>query len=121
MVCLSGNGRTDHIYNRKGLYPIFLRFPESGQTVRRLSGLAHYDHQPIFIQKRFSVTEFGSHIHTDRDLCQILHHILSHHPHMIRRAAGHNINLGYGADLFFCQPHLRQIQTAVFQNRIQGI
>ena len=77
-----------------------LRLPERRKAVRRLPGLAYDDHKRIRCKQHSPVTELRRKLHADRDLGQLLDHILGRNTNMICGTTGNNIDLLQLLDLY---------------------
>ena len=121
LVCLTGNAASDYIYNCKCSKSFVFRHTHSCQCICCLSGLADHDHQSILHQRHLSITELRCKLYTNRNLCQLLNHILRLNSYMPCRTTRHNINLAVLLDLFLCNINIRKIDHSVFYNRIQCI
>ena len=121
VVCFSGNGGANHIYDGKGTDTHAFGLTKSRQGVCGLAGLTDKDNQSLFVQQQGPIAEFGRQLHTDRDFRQILDDILGGHGRMICGAAGHHVYLADIADFFLGKSHLRQIDCAILYHRVQGI
>ena len=98
-----------------------LRLPERRKTVRRLPGLAYDDHKRIRRKQHSPVTELRRQLYADRDLRQLLDHILSRDTNMISGTTGNNIDLLQLLDLFLRNSNSTKIDLAIPNYRIYRI
>ena len=98
-----------------------LRLPERREAVRRLSGLAYDDHKRIRRKQHSPVTKFRRQLHADRNLRQLLDHILGCNTNMISGTTGNNIDLLQFLDLFLRDSYSTKIDLTIPDNRIYCI
>ena len=83
MICFSGDGRPDHIYDGQRSDAFLLCLTQGCQRICRLAGLADDNDQVILVQQKRTIAEFTAQLDTDRYVGQVFNHILGCHSHVI--------------------------------------
>ena len=89
-VRLAGNDGADHIDNREGLQALLFGLAHRRERIRGFTRLADYDDQVVRVDNRVAVAVFRGELNADRELCEILYHILRRSANMVSRAAADN-------------------------------
>ena len=121
IICFTGNRAAYYVNDAKSFDALFFSQTQSCQAVGSLTGLTDNDNQLVLAQQRLAVSELGSQLGTNRNLCQILNYILRCHAYMIRTAAGNDADLVNLFDILVAEADSAHIQLAVNQYGIQSI
>ena len=121
IICFAGNGAAYYVDDAKSFDALFFSQTQSCQAVGSFAGLADNNNQLVLAQQRLAISELGSQLGANRNLCQVLNYILCCHAYMIRTAAGNDANLVNLFDILVTEADSAHIQLAVNQYGIQSI
>ena len=99
VVGLPGNGGAHHVDDGQDAGAPLFGLPQGGHGIQRLAGLADDDDQVPFPYDGVAIAELGGQAHLHAAPQHPLQVILAHHAHMVRRAAGHDVDAADGPDL----------------------
>ena len=121
IISFAGNGAAYYVDDAKSFDALIFSQTQSCQAVGGFAGLADNDNQLVLAQQRLAVSELGSQLSTNRNLCQILNYILRCHTYMVSTAAGNDADLVNLFDILVAEADSAHIQLTVNQYGIQSI